>query len=334
MIERLSDFNDIQSALFLLRTSFSIVRATHFMRTTPLAKWSAQAQQFDNEIWHAAQSILGLVFSEQTWKQACLTPRLGGLGLRKIEDHAEIAFSASWYEAKATCKELWAERADVKMQGSQKSGSFKKDEEILKVLIEQAPNKRERQRLERLKCAHAGAWISAVPSTHDGVDTVMRPRNFQVAIAMRLGVPVLNEEKSCSLCMQTIDVFGDHAACCSVSSDRIHRHNRVRNLLDRICHEGLLSPIMEKHRILGDVDGRRPGDVTVPIWRGNRGLAIDVAVTLPFRSNLSHAKPCENYAESKKHSYYDKDFKGASTRRVLSSSANCFASQPSTKAFS
>ena len=67
---------------------------------------------------------------------------------------------------------------------------------------------------------------------------------------------------------------------------------------------------MEKHRILGDVDGRRPGDVTVPIWRGNRGLAIDVAVTLPFRSNLSHAKPCEHYAESKKHSYYDKDFKG------------------------
>ena len=116
--------------------------------------------------------------------EACLTPRLGGLGLRKIEDHADIAFSASWWEAKATSRDLNA-------HGSQKTGSFKKDEEILQLLIEQAPNKRERQRLERLKCAHAGAWISAVPSTHDGVDTVMRPRNFQVAIAMRLGLPVL-----------------------------------------------------------------------------------------------------------------------------------------------
>ena len=67
---------------------------------------------------------------------------------------------------------------------------------------------------------------------------------------------------------------------------------------------------MEKHRILGDVDGRRPGDVTIPVWRGNKGLAIDVAVTIPFRYNLSHAKPCESYAESKKHDYYDKDFKG------------------------
>ena len=85
MVDRLADFDDIQSAFFLLRTSFSIVRATHFMRTTPLAKWRKQAKRFDKEIWDAAQNILGLVFSEQSWKQACLTPRLGGLGLRKIE---------------------------------------------------------------------------------------------------------------------------------------------------------------------------------------------------------------------------------------------------------
>ena len=139
----------------------------------------------------------------------------------------------------------------------------------------------------------------------------MRPRNFQVAVAMRLGLPVLEEEKSCSLCMQIIDVFGDHAACCSKSSDRIHRHNRVRNLIDKICQEGMLSPLMEKKGILGDVDGRRPGDVTVPVWRANKGLAIDVAVTTPFgKHSLSCKAPCESYAESKKHAYYDKDFKG------------------------
>jgi hypothetical protein len=68
---------------------------------------------------------------------------------------------------------------------------------------------------------------------------------------MRLGLPVMEEEKSCSLCMQTIDVFGDHAACCPKSSDRIHRHNRVRNLLDKICQEGMLSPVMEKKGLLG-----------------------------------------------------------------------------------
>ena len=204
------------------------------------------AEKFDKQVWDAAQSILGLPLPEQSWKQACLTPRLGGLGLRRVVDHAEIAFSASWSEAKATCRENWSARPDIRGTLSQKHGSFKKDEEILKLLIEQAPNQRERQRLRRLQCEHAGAWICAVPSTHDGNDTVMRPRNFAVAVAMRLGLPVLDEEKSCSLCMQIIDVFGDHAACCSMSSDRIHRHNRVRNLLDRIAQEGMLSPVMEK----------------------------------------------------------------------------------------
>ena len=128
---------------------------------------------------------------------------------------------------------------------------------------------------------------------------------------MRLGLPVLDEEKSCSLCMQIIDVYGDHAACCAVSSDRIHRHNRVRNLLDRIAHEGMLSPVMEKKRLLGNVYGRRPGDVTIPVWRANKGLAIDVAVTSPLAaSNLDKKEPCEDYATHKKHAYYDDDFKG------------------------
>ena len=111
--------------------------------------------------------------------------------------------------------------------------------------------------------------------------------------------------------MQTIDVFGDHAACCAVSSDRIHRHNRVRNLLDRIAQEGMLSPVMEKKGILGHKDGRRPGDVTIPVWRANKGLAIDVAVTCPLASSNLHSKePCEDYATHHKHAYYDKGFKG------------------------
>ena len=110
--------------------------------------------------------------------------------------------------------------------------------------------------------------------------------------------------------MQIIDVYGD-AACCSVSSDRIHRHNRVRNLVDRIAQEGMLSPIMEKKHILGDVDGRRPGDVSLPLWRANKGLAIDVAVTCPLASSyLNDPSHCETYAEVKKHAYYDEGFKG------------------------
>ena len=38
-VGQLVEFEDTQSALFLLRVSYSIVRAVHFMRTTPLRQW-------------------------------------------------------------------------------------------------------------------------------------------------------------------------------------------------------------------------------------------------------------------------------------------------------
>ena len=205
----------------------------------------------------------------------------------------------------------------------------------LSSLVQQAASQRERQRLGRLQCEHSGAWICAVPSTLDGNDTVMRPRNFQVAVSMRLGLPVLLEEKSCSLCMQIIDVYGDHAACCSVSSDRIHRHNRVRNLVDRIAQEGMLSPIMEKKHILGDVDGRRPGDVSLPLWRANKGLAIDVAVTrltLSSRSTLIMMKASKVLALSSRR--WSSKLQVAQMRKDSKCYASCFVSQPSIKMFS
>ena len=49
----------------------------------------------------------------------------------------------------------------------------------------------------------------------------------------------------------------------------------------------------------------------LPLWRANKGLAIDVAVTCPLASSfLNDPKHCETYAEVKKHAYYDEGFKG------------------------
>jgi len=42
-MKELSDFEDTQIGLYLLRISFGIVRAVHFMRTTPFNQWAKQA---------------------------------------------------------------------------------------------------------------------------------------------------------------------------------------------------------------------------------------------------------------------------------------------------
>ena len=58
-VNRLVEFEDTQAATYLLRVSYSIVRAVHFMRTTPLEQWKEQAVKFDSMIRSAIESILG-----------------------------------------------------------------------------------------------------------------------------------------------------------------------------------------------------------------------------------------------------------------------------------
>ena len=107
VLERLEAFEDTQAAFYLLRVSFSIVRATHYMRTTPLDQWREHAETFDANLITSAENILATKMPEPVRKQASLTPKLGGLGLRRTVDHATLAFYASWTEAKNTSKEDW-----------------------------------------------------------------------------------------------------------------------------------------------------------------------------------------------------------------------------------
>src|SRR6185437_437594 len=82
------------------------------MRTTPLCQWRAQAVEFDAMLRKAAEDIFGFPMSDFTYAQAALTPKLGGLGLRKATEHAGLAFSASWHEAKKQSIEDWKQRQE------------------------------------------------------------------------------------------------------------------------------------------------------------------------------------------------------------------------------
>src|SRR5882757_4163249 len=82
----------------------------------------------------------------------------------------------------------------------------------------------------------------------DGKEALLRPRNFPIAIAYRLGVPV-GSRNPLPLCKQPINIFGDHATCCAKKGDVIIRHNSLRNLIDSIGTDALLSPVMEKKGI-------------------------------------------------------------------------------------
>ena len=310
-VNHLVEFEDTQAATYLLRVSFSLVRAVHFMRTTPLDQWREQASKFDGMIRAAIEKILGFPMDDPTFAQASLTPRLGGLGLRKVVEHADLAYHASWYEAQKVAKEKWTPPAILPAEYlSQQDASFEFDEKMHKYLVDQADT-RGAQRLRRAAQPHACGFITAVPSDEDGKDTLLRPRIFRTAVAYRLGVPVVDQEIPCPLCKQPINVFGDHATCCAKKGDIVIRHNALRNFVDSIGTDALLSPVMEKKGILGNTTGRRPGDVMFPLWAESKALVIDVAVTSPLTATYERLiEPCEWYAATQKHGKYDADFKG------------------------
>ena len=186
-------------------------------------------------------AIEKIPMGDTTFAQACLTPRLGGLGLRKVVEHADLAYHASWHEAKKEAKETWTLPANLPADYlSQKDASFDFDEKMHRYLVDQADT-RGAQRLRRAAQPHACGFITAVSA-----------RNFQIAVSYRLGVPVLDHEIPCPLCKQPINIFGDHATCCAKKGDVIIRHNSLRNLIDSIGTDALLSPVMEKKGILGN----------------------------------------------------------------------------------
>jgi hypothetical protein len=313
--QKLIDFEDCQAAMYLLRLSFGIVRASHFMRTTPLSQWSEHAKEFDLIIRSATEDIIKRKMTDEAYDQASVSTRFGGLGIRRIMDHGPVAFTASWHCSRGQAKErwLWVWPEPAPLHFSQRLASEEVDRGILTRLITDGSD-RDKQRLRRLDCEHANSWITALPSVTDGCDTVLSPKIFTTAVARLLGLPVFSQSIPCPRCTQTMDTWGDHAFCCKKTQDTIVRHNRLRNWVYKLGQVAQMNPDMEKLGILGPTDSskRRPGDVSFPNWRSSRGLAIDVAVICPLvTSHLNEETPCESYAVNQKHHRYDASFKNS-----------------------
>ncbi len=100
VMAKLVEFDDSQAAMYLLRLSYGIVRANHFMRTTPLPQWKEIAEKFDECVRDAVVQILGTTLPGDAYAQTCVSTRFGGLGIRRVVDHADVSFACSWHFSK------------------------------------------------------------------------------------------------------------------------------------------------------------------------------------------------------------------------------------------
>ena len=56
---------------------------------------------------------LGLKPVNEAYDQLSVSTKIGGLGIRRIVDHAKGAFTASWFEAQVTTHESWVKPDDA-----------------------------------------------------------------------------------------------------------------------------------------------------------------------------------------------------------------------------
>ena len=91
----LTDFEDPQVELHLLRSCMSLCKVNHLLRTVPSDKAKLQLERFDNSFRFCLEVISHSSLSDISWKQATLPIRVSGLGLRQACRTASLAFVGS-----------------------------------------------------------------------------------------------------------------------------------------------------------------------------------------------------------------------------------------------
>uniref|UniRef100_A0A1X7T0W1 Uncharacterized protein n=1 Tax=Amphimedon queenslandica TaxID=400682 RepID=A0A1X7T0W1_AMPQE len=114
--------------------------------------------------------------------------------------------------------------------------------------------------------------------------------------------------------------MGDHALACGGNSDRIVRHNVIKDVIFTAAQSAALSPRQEAPSLVPD-SLSRPADVFLPHWLQGRPAALNVTIISQLQSQtLSQAASTQGaallVAEHRKRVVHLEDCQ----RRVLHSS--------------
>ena len=112
---------------------------------------------------------------------------------------------------------------------------------------------------------------------------------FVHCVKYRLGMPIYITQGNCPACQQPSDLMGDHALACPRYSDRIVRHNQLRDLLFETAASAALGPVREGRFLLPGT-AAKPADILIPRWSDGKDGALDVTVTSPLcKTNVAGA---------------------------------------------
>ena len=154
---------------------------------------------------------------------------------------------------------------DEALSSSQKVLSRAVDEFTFCGLLDSSPDNHDRARLNSLSLPHSGDWVNTIPN-------------------LALGLHIKDTE-------YIADILEDLALGCGQQSERIARHDSLRDVLFQAARQAGLAPVREERNLLAAQEDRveqRPGDIVVKCWKDGKDSAWDVTVISPlqFSSNI------------------------------------------------
>ena len=284
----------------------------HLLRSFgPSPSWS----RLDDITRITCEGFLGDLDSDQ-WELATLPLRDGGLGLRRADPFASIAFaaadrackgvanallpsvtmpdnSAASIESCVTLQRFPNARTSI-LESLRRAGDkcpssdAKEQKEWSDVLMADLHTAwRARPNLDPLLAARsisasgplASAWLTGVGCDEQHIPWIGRDE-FSVLISLRFARPVFAEDTRCALCSTPMDQFGHHALTCMSGGHRTMVHHDVVDAFYHLASAALLHPQKEQYPFLPPHDRLR---VDLKFRQSSRRpVFLDVAVTHPF----------------------------------------------------
>ena len=189
LLQQLQGLENPQLTLALLRKCAAFCKMTHISRVTPPTLIKSSLSEFDDSIHHCFTECLALNLSPQSsgWKQACLSLRRGGLGLRSVAVQSTAAYlgsvsssspdlASSHYVIDAlNLFNLQVSAEDTVFIPLPTKSHFQHDlsqriENCQFHALYNSGSLADRARLLSISSAHASSWLQVVPSSRQGCD--------------------------------------------------------------------------------------------------------------------------------------------------------------------
>lgn len=297
LIDRTANIGS-HAALFFLSRYAAVPRATYLLRAAPVHATAEPLEAIDELMREATSRCCNVQLDDDSWTQASLPLRLGGLGVRRLADVALPAYIASLEASRDLvctinrrptgdrlarldsaletftgnqCPDLNTEPGLTQRTLDEAASKHRLDNLLARA------NQVDRARLLAAAAPHSGAWLSAIPVESLGL--LLPDEAVRVNVALRLGTRVQQPHRC--RCGVTTDALGHHSLSCHRNPGRLPRHAALNDVVYRaLAAAGMVATL--EPRGLDRGDGRRPDGVTVFPFRRGRMLMWDTTCVNTF----------------------------------------------------